>query len=377
LVGGPDSEPVLANAESTPCEVTIVDETTINVRAPMTAVMKLLPEPVPEPVPESAEAGSAAASDAGVLPPLCGFFSLAVDLSIQGRPVPPTPGRPLRIVVCKGGPNSLPPSAAAAASSTGGEPPPQAAFMSSAGCELSFFLSRPNAPAGTCLDTASHMPSDAPTWLPPVLALGGLLSGLKSAGGHDESAGGDGSGSGSSSYSVLVHDSTGHTHALKASLTRGGLLRARYLPYGLALSQGVLKTSIVVDGHAKNAMPATPIAGARMMAYSPEALTVSAVSSTAKKVCAGADMKADVAGLADLVTACAAVPIPEQVLMRVRVEGAADGEAALLPAVLSADGASVSFVCPDLIGSIAVELSLSGGQEHSFTAPVSFVALKK
>jgi hypothetical protein len=61
----------------------------------------------------------------------------------------------------------------------------------------------------------------------------------------------------------------------------------------------------------------------------------------------------------------------------VRVEGAADGEAALLPAVLSADSTSVSFVCPDLIGSVAVELSLSRGQEHSFTAPVSFVAAKK
>ena len=101
-----------------------------------------------------------------------------------------------------------------------------------------------------------------------------------------------------------------------------------------------------------------------------------AVTCAAKKVCAGAEAKVDVTGLADLLALCAALPAPADVLVRLTC-----GEAApeTLPAVLAADNSGVTFVLPELVGNVVVELSLARGSEASWTAPgeTPLVTVKK
>ena len=142
--------------------------------------------------------------------------------------------RPLRFVVCLGG--MQPPALTA----SGQLPAPT--FISSGGASFAFPLSRPNAPAGSCFDCVSHLPSTANTWMPPALSVGALLSGLKARGGA-AAAGGDGSGAGDAAYAILLMDAASHTHQIGAHLTPGGWVRGAFKPFGLRLSPGPMRAA--------------------------------------------------------------------------------------------------------------------------------------
>ena len=377
---GPDGAALTAPIQ---CKAVVKDETTLAVTALRKSVRALLPDAVLPPLEEpaegaaaedgaaaapAAEAAAAEGEDRGLEvlrkpPPLCGFFSLEASVRLGGCAVPAV-ARPLRLVVCLGGVQEP------ALTASGKLPAP--AFVSSGGTHFSFALSTPNAPPGSCFDCVSHLPSDALSWTPPALSVGSLLTGLKARGGA-AAHGGDGSGAGDNSYGILLMDAAGHTHQIGARLTPGGWVHGEFKPFGLRLAPGPLRAAVTVDGDPRHALATV----AKFCVFAPEELVVGAVTSAAKKVCAGAEIKAEVQGLADLLALCeGATPAPGDVLVRLTC-GEAPPETA--PAVLAADGSGVTFVCPELVGSIVVELSLAKGVEASWTAPgaAPIVTVKK
>jgi hypothetical protein len=126
---------------------------------------------------------------------------------------------------------------------------------------------------------------------------------------------------------------------------------------------GPITPTLVIDNHPSHAI-ATP--GYKMYYYSLKDLSISAVVCNAKKVCAGADVVVSISGLEELLHHCEDnQPPSDDIVVRLRATDNASVEA-IDPAIISADKTGVTFVLPDIVGTLSVEFSISGGKPNAF-----------
>ena len=116
-----------------------------------------------------------------------------------------------------------------------------------------------------------------------------------------------------------------------------------------------------------------------MFYYSLKALSISAVTCSAKKVCAGAEVTVTIIGLDELIRQCQDISPPSNdIVIRLKSTENASMEAILVPAIISPDKTGVNFVLPEIIGTLSVEFSISGSKPNAFImAPTQLTTVKK
>jgi alpha-tubulin suppressor-like RCC1 family protein len=284
---------------------------------------------------------------------LCGFFTIDVSISLSGRVVETS--HPLRFCICTGGI----------------EPRPEHSdplFISDAAGEIELVLAKRNAP--DCFDGISGLRSDGDLWIPPCLILQDIYNGIISKDAER----------GSNSVYISIKDQEGH-HRVSCELSRresdgATIVIGKFEPFGLQMHVGPLTASVVIDNHPSNAL-STP--GYKMFYYSLKALSISAVTCSAKKVCAGAEVTVTIIGLDELIRQCQDISPPSNdIVIRLKSTENASMEAILVPAIISPDKTGVTFVLPEIIGTLSVEFSISGSKPNAFImAPTQLTTVKK
>jgi hypothetical protein len=283
---------------------------------------------------------------------LCGFFTIDVAINLSGHVV--ETNKPLRICLCTGGVQPRPDTA-------------HPLFISDVAGEIEIVLAKRNAP--DCFDGISGIQPDGDLWIPPSLVLHDLYNGL--VGKEAEY--------GSNSVYISIKDKEGH-HRVSSVLSRresdGALVViGKFEPFGLHMHTGPITPTLVIDNHPSHAI-ATP--GYKMYYYSLKDLSISAVVCNAKKVCAGADVVVSISGLEELLHHCEDnQPPSDDIVVRLRATDNASVEA-IVPAIISADKTGVTFVLPDIVGTLSVEFSISGGKPNAFImASTQLTTVKK
>ena len=328
-----DSSGSLVLEQPFSCSATVVNESTIEVIANAGALAKAFLPTVENEL-------------------LCGFFTIDVAISLSGHVVE-TP-KPLRICLCTGGVQPRHDTA-------------DPLFISDVAGEIEIVLAKRNAP--DCFDGISGTRPDGDLWIPPSLVIHDLYNGL--VGKEAEY--------GCNSVYISIKDKEGH-HRVSSVLSRresdGAIVVVgKFEPFGLQMHTGPIAPSLVIDNHPANALP-TP--GYKMYYYSLKDISISAVTCSAKKVCAGADVVVSITGLDELLHHCENTSPPSgDIVVRLRASDNATIEA-IVPVVISADKTGVTFVLPELVGTLSVEFSISGGKPNAFImAPTHLTTVKK